>query len=243
MQNIQSISKKQQTNMLNMLYFHKRRVIIGLLFGSGYVYFCKSTTNHPSEAIRLGVAGSIANMLCETIFHIVDTVNIRSKVADSKSPQGGTYQQVRAIYKKEGVFGFGRGFSACLYGSIFCGFTYFALYKAIKMHINEKYGKEVNPALVFFLASFVSECLTILVHFPYDLVKCRLQSKNYIFKYKNLPHAFQKEIMNNGILSLYTGAFPFLLTYASFVCIQFTLYEYIMGHYKKKLGEKEFKEK
>jgi len=40
--------------------------------------------NHPSESMRLGVAGSVAMMIMEVAFHVVDTVNIRSKVAEKK---------------------------------------------------------------------------------------------------------------------------------------------------------------
>lgn len=94
---------------------------------------------------------------------------------------------------------------------------------------------------MFLGASVFSEMLTILVHFPFDLIKCRLQSKNYHFKYKNLPHAFRKEIVNNGVLSLYQGAFPFLLCYVSFVALQFTIYENLMKAYKKKYGEDKMK--
>ena len=102
--------------------------------------------------------------------------------------------------------------------------------------------KDINPTTVFFAASIIAESLTILVHFPYDLIKCRLQSKNYIFKYKNLPHAFKKEIKNNGVSSLYQGALPFLCTYVAFVCFQFTIYEVMMNNYKKVNGESKFNE-
>ena len=63
---------------------------------------------------------------------------------------------------------------------------------------------------------------------------------NYVFKYKNLVHAFKKEIKNNGPLSLYQGAVPFFATYVSFICLQFTIYETIMKHFKVKLGREEF---
>lgn len=134
------------------------------------------------------------------------------------------------------MYGFGRGFSACFYGSIFCGFSYCYIYKLLKLQMYEHY-EDINPTTVFFIASIVAESLTILVHFPYDLIKCRLQSKNYIFKYKNLPHAFKKEIKNNGFMALYQGALPFLITYVTFVGFQFTIYEVMMKHYKTKHDE------
>lgn len=119
----------------------------------------------------------------------------------------------------EGPRGFLKGLSACFYGSIFCGFVYFGLYKKIKLLLYEQYGSDINPTMVFLIASVIAEAMTIIFHFPYDLIKCRLQSKNNIFKYKNLPHAFRKEINANGIRGLYKGSFPFLVTYTSFVAI------------------------
>ena len=67
-----------------MLWFHKRRIFATLAFCSGYGLFCKKMVNHPSESMRLGVAGSVAMMIMEVAFHVVDTVNIRSKVAEKK---------------------------------------------------------------------------------------------------------------------------------------------------------------
>uniref|UniRef100_A0A7S3CRB4 Mitochondrial carrier protein n=1 Tax=Strombidium rassoulzadegani TaxID=1082188 RepID=A0A7S3CRB4_9SPIT len=182
-------------------------------------------------------------MVCECVFHLVDTVNIRSKVNDGSNQSKNTWQQIRAIYTKEGLFGFGKGFSACFYGSIFCGFSYFFLYKFMKLTLYERYGENINPTYVFLISSMTAETLTIIVHFPYDLIKCRLQSRNYIFKYKNLPHAFRKEIRNNGVLSLYQGALPFLLTYSTFVGLQFTIYERMTKYYKSLYSEQEFKDR
>jgi hypothetical protein len=81
---------------------------------------------------------------------------------------------VRQIYKKEGMYGFGRGFSACYYGSIFFGFTYFFLYKFIKQKEIEVFGHDINPTVMVLTASVIAEIITLLVCFPFDLIKCRL---------------------------------------------------------------------
>ena len=80
----------------------------------------------------MGIAGSLANMICECAFHIIDTINIRSKIPEGIKVKESTFQKIKRIYSAEGFYGFGRGFSACFYGSIFCGFSYFFLYKTIK---------------------------------------------------------------------------------------------------------------
>jgi hypothetical protein len=66
---------------------------------------------------------------------------------------------------------------------------------------------------------------------------------NHIYKYQNILHALGSEITANGISSLYQGAFPFLVTYVSFVAIQFSIYEGYMNHFKKKHGHEQFMEK
>ena len=101
------------------------------------------------------------------------------------------------------MYGFGKGFSACFYGAAACGFLYFAIYKALKGIFRDLFGDGIEMAVCYMLASFAAETLTLSIQYPYDLIKCRLQSVNYIFKYQNLPHAFKKEIKYNGLRSLY----------------------------------------
>lgn len=119
----------------------------------------------------MGVAGSLANLIVEGGFHMVDTVNVRAKVSDKHMS---SLSMVKMIYKKEGVFGFSKGFSACFYGSVACGFIYFSLYKLFKGVFKDYLGDEYNIAWTFFLASFGAELCTLVIYYPYDLIKCRL---------------------------------------------------------------------
>ena len=68
-------------NLANLLYFHKKRIAVSFGFSVAYYAVLRSTVEHPHEAVRLGVAGSIANCCCECACHLVDTINIRSKTA------------------------------------------------------------------------------------------------------------------------------------------------------------------
>ena len=146
------------------------------------------------------------------------------------------------IWAKEGLIGFGRGFSATFYGGIYAGFFYFYLYKSFKGVYGEYFGNKLDMGWVCLLSSFTSEFMCLSVKYPFDLVKCRLQSVNAVFKYKNLLHAFRKEIKTNGVLSLYEGGTPFLATYCTFVALQFSIYEKVIDHYKKSMSEEKFKE-
>ena len=62
--------------------------MVGSVFCGAYGLLCYKSKSHPSEAIRLGIAGSIATSVCECAFHLVDTLNIRSKVTSKDNNAG-----------------------------------------------------------------------------------------------------------------------------------------------------------
>jgi len=142
---------------------------------------------------------------------------------------------VNKIWAKEGLYGFGKGFSACFYGAVFSGFLNFAIYKGLKGVFRDNFGSNMDIAFCYMLAGSTAQAMTLLVQYPYDLIKCRLQSVNYIFKYQNLPHAFRKEVKKQGLGSLYQGSSAFLLTYSVFQALQFTVYEKTMSYFKSTL--------
>lgn len=80
----------------------------------------------------------------------------------------------KKIFKKEGIVGFGKGISAAFYGAAIYGFCYFSIYKMLKTWFADKFGGKYDLAFVYLFASFTTECLTLVVKFPYDLMKCRL---------------------------------------------------------------------
>jgi hypothetical protein len=62
---------------------HKARFFYTTAFATIMGLVCYYTIDHPSHVLRLGVAGSISGMTTECAFHVVDTVNIRSKVGEN----------------------------------------------------------------------------------------------------------------------------------------------------------------
>jgi hypothetical protein len=227
-------------NLRNKLYFHKKRVLVTSLTVPAYFYTCNHARTWENDILRMGVAGSLANLFVDGLFHSIDTLNIRAKANDKPI---GTITMMHKIWRKEGPFGFGKGFSAMFYGSAACGFVYFAAYKYLKGEFKEKFGDKIDIGYCFLLASFSAELFTLFVQYPYDLVKCRLQSVNTHFKYQNLVHAFTKEVKTNGVRSLYTGVTPFLMTYGTFVALQFTIYEKMNIFYKLRYEPVEFEDK
>lgn len=156
----------------NFAHFHRRRIMIATTFMGCYGYLCnKARSPSVNEILRLGFAGSIANVTIESMFHFADTVNVRAKTTVGNDS---TMNILKNIYRKEGLFGFSKGFSAMFYGSIFCGFIYFSLYKWFKGYYREKLNSETNPATIYFAASLTAEFFTLVIYYPFDLIKCRL---------------------------------------------------------------------
>lgn len=115
--------------VVNFMYFYRRRIGIAIGFSAVYGYTCKRSIHASNETFRLAIAGSLAGLIVESTFHVVDTVNVRAKVSEKNES---SLNMVNKIYAKEGLYGFTRGFSACFYGSIVCGFIYFGMYKVLK---------------------------------------------------------------------------------------------------------------
>ena len=55
-----------------------------------------------------------------------------------------------------------------------------------------------------------------------------------------MPHAFKKEIRKNGVGALYDGVGPYLLTYCTFIALQFSIYERVLKMGRDRLTKEEY---
>ena len=124
--------------------------------------------------------------------------------------------------------------------STICGFLYYSLYKFLKHFFKEKLGEDSDPAYSYALASVITGIINFYVSYPIDVIKCRFQSANHIFKYKNIPSAFKREIKENYGRSLFAGASPSLSSYITFVAIQYTVYEKTMDFFRQRYDAETF---
>ena len=63
------------------------------------------------------------------------------------------------IWIKEGVPGFARGFSACMYGSALTGFFFFMAYKKIKIELKER--EVASDSICELTAGILAECAVL----------------------------------------------------------------------------------
>ena len=78
------------------MYFHRNRIMVAGAFCGAYAYVCKKAASpNVNEILRMGVAGSLANVTIEALFHFADTVNVRAKTSDSNDS---TMKVLQKIY-------------------------------------------------------------------------------------------------------------------------------------------------
>lgn len=145
----------------SLLKKHPKRVAVTTAFCSAYLATSYSALGWKNEALRMGIAGSMASIICEGCFHLVDTVNIRAKAQESgrlgeKLPSS-TFSFIKTIWAKEGIAGFTKGFSACFYSAAICGFVYFSVYKAMKEIFKDRLcGSGGDLALCYLVSSLTT---------------------------------------------------------------------------------------
>ena len=75
-------------------------MVVAGLFCTTYGYCCYKGMSSRNEVIRMGLAGSLSNVIIEGAFHFFDTVNVRAKVSTKNLSSLG---MVKKIYAKEGI--------------------------------------------------------------------------------------------------------------------------------------------
>lgn len=148
-----------------------------------YLYSIYKAHKSENEVLRIGAAGSITTLIGESSFYFIDAINARSKVLTNNVGFG---TMLKKVLKNEGVQGLFKGYSACYYSSIFYGYLYFYLYKGIKCHLKESelyQNSKSTPlrALIYASSSTIAEVISLLIYYPYELVKIRLLTKNDLY--------------------------------------------------------------
>lgn len=70
-------------------------------------------------------------------------------------------------------------------------------------------------AMIYAFASAISQVTSLMVYYPYELVKIRFLTKNEVYKYESVWDAFKKIYRKDSVKGLYKGSIPFFLTQLS----------------------------
>jgi len=213
-------------------------------FGFGAIvsisaYFVRDKGN---EFLRMGLAGSFAQIATEFFFHPLDVINTRTKAEIVGKID--SFKMTRRIYSKEGLFGFTHGLSATYYGALIGGMIYFSTYKffknLLKMESNDQNKKHNFFAYLF--SSSIGELFFMIIYYPFDLVRTRMQTRSTHYNYNDVQDAF-KQILGKKqrlrrVRKLYVGATPSFMLNISNQCLIFSITESLREYFmiKKKVN-------
>jgi len=67
--------------------------------------------------------------------------------------------------------------------------------------------------MIYLFSSIVSEAISMLIYYPYEIFKVRYIAKNDKYRYKGITDCFTKIVKTNGVPGLYKGSPMFLVNY------------------------------
>jgi hypothetical protein len=198
-------------------------------FGAALSISALYLRNTQYEYIRMGFAGSFAQIATEFFFHPIDVINTRTK--SELKGKVDSFKMTRRIYSKEGLFGFTHGLSATYYGALIGGLIYFSTYKFFKKLLKQESNDE-NKNVNFFaylVSASIGELFFMIIYYPFDLIRTRMQTQIKHLSYKDLNDGFKQIVgpkMRLGRLrKLYVGATPSFILNISNQCLMFSITE------------------
>jgi len=100
---------------------------------------------------------------------------------------------LKITYNKYGTYGVYRGFTTAYYSATLSGYTYFALYKGMKVKLREYFQPKTQAQVsaIYTVSSLLAEAISLVIQYPYEVVKVRMVGTNEKYNYKSIPHAFR----------------------------------------------------
>ncbi|ODV97529.1 hypothetical protein PACTADRAFT_37451 [Pachysolen tannophilus NRRL Y-2460] len=147
----------------------------------------------------------------------------------NKSPPQYLFLKVcREIYNTRGLRGFTQGSSITVLRQIMNSMVWFSTYNGLKTIIDPLHDLDAVYSL---FAGFLSSAAVVAITQPIDVVKTRIQAKDYSKHYKDSFTCLFKIFVNEGIATLWSGWLPRLfkvslsgtITLASYQAVENTV--------------------
>ena len=113
---------------------------------------------------------------------------------------------------------------------MFYGFSYFYTYCSLKKLGHKTFEDNHKLPLLYFLSGIVAEYAALLLYFPFETVKVRMQSESHT--YKGLCDGLWHVLRTDGLRYIYKGYFWYASHYSVNYSLQIALYETFIDHYK-----------
>ena len=191
--------RKAYRKVTKVTNFQTRSYLVCTAFTSAVGYIWYKWHSSEKEAIRIGAAGLLSVFAVEAAHFPLDSLNNKTKLQKEMN----TYQLMKHVYKTEGYWSFCKGFTSIYYGWILYGYLYFSIYKYLK-HVLRPFFEERNSlTTMYFLVAGISDYLALLVYYPFEVLKVRMQCWEHQYGYAGISEGFKDLYKNYGIFGIH----------------------------------------
>ena len=231
-----------------------------------FLYYIHKKKKSLSETVRLAAAGILTHSIVDVLTYMSDKINTKAKVEyfylkkNIQENISKNFHDINNFFNKKFVHyipthpikkkkkysikkSLGnlfnninlKGIQPALIFLVFNSAIFYGLYKNIKYFLREKLN--IEGFMNFFLSAGISQFFAMLIAFPLENMKTRMQASNFNYEtitkhYMNLLKTRKKN--NKTIKDLikieYSGFFSHLLLYVVYESITFGIYEYLIKY-------------
>ncbi|KAF9358783.1 hypothetical protein BGX26_000926 [Mortierella sp. AD094] len=175
-----------------------------------------AVTPAPRQATLLQcmLAGAMAGTAVDTALFPLDTLKTRLQSKAGFAASGG----FRGVYS---------GLTSAVIGSAPGASMFFLAYEGLKATLTAVMPDAQYAPVVHMMSASGGEIAACFVRVPTEVIKQRMQTKQY----NTTTGALRAVIQNEGVLGFYRGYFSTVAREIPFACIQFPLYEYMKKSY------------
>eukprot|EP01118_Nematostelium_gracile_P002916 TRINITY_DN1335_c0_g1_i2.p1 TRINITY_DN1335_c0_g1~~TRINITY_DN1335_c0_g1_i2.p1 ORF type:complete len:330 (+),score=71.26 TRINITY_DN1335_c0_g1_i2:54-1043(+) len=184
----------------------------------------------PGTFLSAGIAAGIATAFVTNPIWVVKT-RMQLQTLKGEGNYNGFIDAMRTIGKEEGFRGYYKGFIPALFGTTH-GALQFMAYEEMKKFAFRNHPDTPLSKIEVGLISGSSKIFAVVVTYPYQVIKSRLQERpaGNQAKYNGVIDVCRKIIRNEGFHGFYKGLFPNLLKVTPAAVITFITYETVVRH-------------
>ncbi|KAI6652046.1 hypothetical protein LOD99_4591 [Oopsacas minuta] len=184
----------------------------------------KGSRRHPGKAILAGgIAGGIEIMITFPTEYVKTQLQLDEKSATPKFK--GVTDCIKQTYRGHGFFGFYRGLSSLLYGSIPKASVRFAMFEYLKNQLSDEKGNlSQGGTLLSGLGAGMTEA--VLVVCPMETIKVKFihDQTQPSPRYRGFFHGVRLILREEGFFGVYKGLLPTILKQGTNQMIRFFVF-------------------
>ena len=166
-----------------------------------------SNVYNQNQLWKTMIAGSFTGFISSFILTPFELLKCQIQLKQTDKKNSLILNKVQATYRKDGIKGFWKGYTGCLFREIPGNLAWFVTYDFVRHQFKALYGYEYLRDLPLWMTAISGSCAGVaywILPFPADTLKSQIQT-NPSFEKLNIFEAYSKQVRLAGFRSLYKG--------------------------------------